>query len=90
MTDKVVRVRKRLVDTNAINTYNTYGKEKNIKEVKDKLKEILIENYTLEKGQRKTSLQIAKLLGLDKDQVDNFARSVRAELKANKELEDNK
>lgn len=90
MTDKVVRVRKRLVDTNAINTYNTYGKEKNIKEAKDKLKEILIENYTLEKDQRKTSLQIAETLDLDKGQVDNFARSVRAELKAKKELEDNK
>lgn len=77
LLDKIVRVRKKLMDKWLIQKYNTYGKETNVADVRSELLALLQENKQLPKEQRKTHAAIAELLGLDKDQVDNFSRSLK-------------
>lgn len=72
-----MRVRKKLVQAGLINVYNTYNKDKNIKDVKDELLEALSYNKSLPKEERKTHQQIADQFGLDKIQVDNMSKNIK-------------
>ncbi len=77
LTDKISRVRKKLLDKWLIEKYNTYGQKVNISDVREELLEILESNSKLPKSERQTHQQIANRFSLKKGQVDNFSRTLK-------------
>lgn len=77
LTDKVSRVRKKLLKIWVIEKYNTYQQKVPISEAKGRLKEILLANRELKDWKRKTHADIAKMLGLTLDQVNNYSRTLK-------------
>lgn len=74
LTNKFVRVRKKLINKWLIKKYNTYWQNVNIADVQKELQKLLHKNQKLDKTERKTHEEIAKTFWLNKGQVDNFSR----------------
>lgn len=70
LTDKVVRARKKLTDAECIPRFNAAFEEKRVYAVQ------MIKEKAVTK---KTNKEIAEILGLKKEQIDNLARQIKKE-----------
>ena len=73
LTDRVVRVRKKLTDAGLIPRFNA-----NFEEKREQATQMIKEKPIT----RKTNKEIAEMLGLKKEQIDNLARQIKKCLKS--------
>jgi DNA-directed RNA polymerase specialized sigma subunit len=77
ITNKIVRIRKILLNKELIEKYNTYKQEKNISEIKKKLQQLLSKNKLLPKKERQTAKEIAEIFGIKESQVNYVSRTIK-------------